>query len=99
MAYASTPHRPACMGLAAPSGGNSKTLLGCPSSPCRLLHIDAAITDDPTLMSHWTLENSRAGPRTGRQIPNSVLRRLTIDLEAPDGGSSLSVRMRARHAC
>lgn len=51
----------------------------------RFLHVDAAVTDDPSLMSHWTLANARAGPRLGKQIPNSVLRRITIDLEAPDG--------------
>lgn len=53
----------------------------------RLLHLDAAIADDPGLMSHWSLDNARAGAGAGRQVPNSVLRRLTIDLKAPDGES------------
>jgi hypothetical protein len=55
----------------------------------RYLHVDAAVTPDPGLMSHWSLDIVRAGAVEGRQVPQSALRRITIDLEAPSGEEAL----------
>lgn len=51
----------------------------------RHLHLDACVTSDPRLMGHWNLATVRSGALGGKQIECSVLRRLTLDMEAPDG--------------
>jgi carlactone synthase/all-trans-10'-apo-beta-carotenal 13,14-cleaving dioxygenase len=49
------------------------------------LNLDGCMTKDPRLMAHWSLDTVRSGPLGGKQIDVSVMRRLVIDLDAPDG--------------
>ena len=57
------------------------------SSDGRYLHIDGAVYDDPEIVNHLTMTNVRnfKGPEAGPSLPKATLRRLTIDLQAPDG--------------
>jgi hypothetical protein len=43
------------------------------------------VTDDPRLMAHWALDVVRSGTTGGKQIEISTMRRLTLDLNAPNG--------------
>ena len=51
----------------------------------RFLHLDGCITEDPRLMAHWSLDTVRSGVLGGKQIEPSYMRRLTLDLDAPEG--------------
>lgn len=51
----------------------------------RFLHCDACVTEDPSIMAHWALATVKSGPTAGKQIEASAIRRLTLDLTAPDG--------------
>ncbi|KAL4859791.1 Carotenoid cleavage dioxygenase 8 B [Chlorella vulgaris] len=55
------------------------------SSDGRYLHLDACCTDTPALLTHFDLNTVRAGADGGKEIEDSVLRRLTIDLSLEDG--------------
>lgn len=55
----------------------------------RYLYLDGAVYDDAEIVNHLTLNNVRnaKGPDVGPSLPRSTLRRLTIDLQAPDGSA------------
>ena len=52
----------------------------------RLLHLDACLYEDPQIVNDLYLEPLRAGYAPGVQPGRAYLRRLTLDLDAPDGG-------------
>jgi carlactone synthase/all-trans-10'-apo-beta-carotenal 13,14-cleaving dioxygenase len=66
-------------------GKHPTTPRSTPIDPGRYLILDGCMTKDPRLMAHWSLETVRSGPLDGKQIDVSVMRRLVIDVEAPDG--------------
>ncbi|PSC71918.1 Carotenoid cleavage dioxygenase 8 isoform B [Micractinium conductrix] len=51
----------------------------------RLLHLDACLYEDPQIVNDLYLEPLRAGYAPGVQPGRAYLRRLTLDLDAPDG--------------
>ena len=53
----------------------------------RYLHLDAALYDDPAIVNHLYLSLVWAGPTAApaAQLPPATLKRLTLDLHAPDG--------------
>ena len=57
-----------------------------PRRPRRLLHLDACLYEDPQIVNDLYLEPLRAGYAPGVQPGRAYLRRLTLDLDAPDGG-------------
>ena len=59
----------------------------------RYLHMDAAVYDDPRIVNGLYLERVRAGPEEGEDLPPSYLRRLTIDLQAPEGEAGVVGRV------
>lgn len=68
------------------------------SSDGRFIHLDGCITEDPRLMAHWALDTVRSGAVGGKQIEPSYMRRLTLDLDAPEGTMlGLSQHTQRRH--
>lgn len=53
------------------------------------IHLDVAVSENPGIMSHWSLETVGRDfdPPSAREIPSTRLRRLTIDTRMPEGAS------------
>ncbi|KAG7675190.1 hypothetical protein KSW81_002692 [Nannochloris sp. 'desiccata'] len=65
--------------------GSDGTTTKTPIASGRYLNLDGCMTKDPRLMAHWSLDTVRSGLVGGKQIDVSFMRRLVIDLDAPDG--------------